>query len=67
MEVYDIPYTINGKKVELAIKKIIHNQPVNNNDSLSNPECLEQYKIKIEKLLKWLEVFLQWWSSEYLY
>ncbi|MBI45299.1 MAG: acetoacetate--CoA ligase [Candidatus Marinimicrobia bacterium] len=52
LQVDDIPYTINGKKVELAIKKIIHNQSVNNKDSLSNPECLEQYKIKIEKLLK---------------
>ena len=41
MTVPDIPYTINGKKVEIAVKKIIHNQSVNNRDSLSNPECLD--------------------------
>ena len=40
----DIPYTINGKKVELAVKKIIHNQPVFNHDALANPQALELYK-----------------------
>ncbi len=39
----DIPYTLNMKKVELAVKKIIHNQPVLNKDSLSNPEALDYY------------------------
>jgi acetoacetyl-CoA synthetase len=40
----DIPYTINMKKVELAIRKIIHNQPVLNRDALANPESLDLYK-----------------------
>jgi acetoacetyl-CoA synthetase len=40
----DIPYTINGKKVEIAVKKIIHGQDVKNRDALANPECLEVYK-----------------------
>jgi acetoacetyl-CoA synthetase len=40
----DIPYTINMKKVELAVKKIIHNQPVLNRDALKNPESLDLYK-----------------------
>jgi len=40
----DIPYTINGKKVELAVRNIIHNQPVLNKDALANPEALENYK-----------------------
>ena len=44
----DIPYTINGKKVELAVKNILEGKDVNNKDALSNPECLEFYKnIKI--------------------
>jgi acetoacetyl-CoA synthetase len=37
----DIPYTLNMKKVELAVKKVVHNQPVFNRDALKNPESLE--------------------------
>jgi len=40
----DIPYTINGKKVEIAVKKIINGQEVKNRDALANPECLEHFK-----------------------
>jgi acetoacetyl-CoA synthetase len=40
----DIPYTINMKKVELAVRKIIHNQPVLNRDALANPESLDLYQ-----------------------
>ena len=40
----DIPYTINGKKVELAVRKTIHGQEVKNKDALGNPESLELYK-----------------------
>ncbi len=39
----DIPYTINGKKVEIAVKKIIHGQEVTNKDALANPECLDYF------------------------
>ncbi|MBW1985095.1 MAG: acetoacetate--CoA ligase, partial [Deltaproteobacteria bacterium] len=39
----DVPYTLNMKKVELAVKKIIQNQPVKNKDALSNPEVLDYY------------------------
>ena len=52
LQINDIPYTINGKKVEVAIKKIIHNQIVDNEDCLSNPECLDEYKLKVKELLK---------------
>lgn len=41
--VADIPYTLNMKKVELAVKKVVHNQPVLNRDALRNPEALEHY------------------------
>jgi acetoacetyl-CoA synthetase len=37
----DVPYTINGKKVEVAVKKIIHGLEVKNKDALANPECLD--------------------------
>mgnify|MGYP002640364837 CR=1 FL=1 len=42
-QVDDIPYTINGKKVELAVKKIIHGQEVKNKEALANPECLDNF------------------------
>ena len=40
----DIPYTINMKKVELAVWNVIHNKPVLNADALANPQSLELYK-----------------------
>ncbi len=40
----DIPYTISGKKVELAVKKVIHGEEVKNRDALANPEALDLYK-----------------------
>jgi acetoacetyl-CoA synthetase len=39
----DVPYTINMKKVELAVKKVVHGQEVKNKDALRNPEALEYY------------------------
>ncbi len=44
LAVPDIPYTLNMKKVELAVKKVIHNQPVTNKDALRNPEALDYYE-----------------------
>jgi len=40
----DIPYTINMKKVEIAVRKIIHGQTVLNRDALKNPDSLDLYK-----------------------
>ncbi|MCD6271774.1 MAG: acetoacetate--CoA ligase [Deltaproteobacteria bacterium] len=42
--VADIPYTINMKKVELAVKKVIQNEAVLNKDALINPEALDYYR-----------------------
>jgi acetoacetyl-CoA synthetase len=42
--VADIPYTINMKKVELAVKNIIEGNPVTNRDALANPEALDLYR-----------------------
>ena len=44
LQTKDIPYTISGKKVELAVKKIIEGKEVVNQDALSNPESLDLYK-----------------------
>ncbi|MBF0451585.1 MAG: acetoacetate--CoA ligase [Candidatus Magnetomorum sp.] len=43
-----IPYTLNMKKVELAVKKVIHHQAVTNKDALSNPEVLDYYADRSE-------------------
>ncbi|EJO80294.1 acetoacetate--CoA ligase [Leptospira interrogans] len=48
LEVADIPYTINMKKVEIAVKKTIQGEPVTNKEALSNPESLEYYKNILE-------------------
>lgn len=42
--VTDIPYTRSGKKVELAVTKILSGKPVNNVEALLNPECLREYE-----------------------
>jgi acetoacetyl-CoA synthetase len=42
--VKDIPYTLNMKKVELAVKNVVENRPVTNREALSNPESLDYFK-----------------------
>jgi acetoacetyl-CoA synthetase len=44
-----IPYTMNMKKVEIAVRNVIHDEPVHNMDALVNPGALEQYR-NIEQL-----------------
>jgi acetoacetyl-CoA synthetase len=52
VEVPDIPYTFNMKKVEIAIANIIHGKPVLNSDSLINPKSLDYFKEILPKLQK---------------
>jgi acetoacetyl-CoA synthetase len=40
----DVPYTLNMKKVELAVRKMVHDLPVRNRDALRNPEVLEFFR-----------------------
>ncbi len=40
----DIPYTLNGKKIEVAVKKVIANEPILNLDALANPEALDCFR-----------------------
>ncbi len=44
VEVPDIPYTFNMKKVESAVTNIVNDRPVSNRDALVNPSCLEFYE-----------------------
>jgi len=44
IQVPDIPYTLNLKKVESAVTNIIHGRPVLNRDALINPESLAHYQ-----------------------
>ena len=44
LETEDIPYTINGKKVEIAVKRIIDGEKITNKDALSNPESLKLFE-----------------------
>ena len=44
IQVADIPRTISGKIVELAVRNIIHGLPVKNVDALANPGALEFYR-----------------------
>ncbi|TRM67569.1 hypothetical protein BD626DRAFT_479170 [Schizophyllum amplum] len=48
-----IPYTLNGKRVEVLVKKIINGAPVSsvNPATLANPECLDFY-VEIGKELR---------------
>jgi len=47
IKVSDIPRTISGKKVEIAVSKILNGEEVENRDALANPESLDQfYKIR---------------------
>jgi acetoacetyl-CoA synthetase len=50
LETADIPYTLNGKKVEIAVKRIIHGQEVKNKDALANPDSLDNFKNRKEIL-----------------
>lgn len=43
LAVPDIPYTLNMKKVELSVKKVIEGKEVQNKDALKNPEILDFY------------------------
>lgn len=40
LQVADIPRTKSGKIVELAVRNVVHGQPVKNREALANPEAL---------------------------
>jgi acetoacetyl-CoA synthetase len=44
-QVKEIPRTISGKKVEIAVSKILNSEAVENKDALANPHSLDQFEI----------------------
>jgi acetoacetyl-CoA synthetase len=44
IQVADIPRTLSGKIVEVAVRDVINGRPIVNLSSLANPESLELYK-----------------------
>ena len=43
LQIQEVPYTISGKKVELAVAKILRGEEVKNRDALANPKSLDQF------------------------
>lgn len=48
VQVADIPRTISGKIVELAVRDVVHEREVKNIDALANPEALDHFKDRPE-------------------
>jgi len=48
VQVADIPRTKSGKIVELAVRNVVHGQPVKNVEALANPEALDDYRGRVE-------------------
>lgn len=44
IQVPDIPYTFNTKKVESSVANILNGRPVTNREALTNPESLDFYE-----------------------
>ena len=43
LQVPDLPRTLSGKPVELAVRAVLHGRPVANRDALVNPEALDYF------------------------
>jgi len=48
LAVDDIPRTKSGKLVELAVRNVVHGQPVKNVEALLNPEALDCFRNRAE-------------------
>jgi acetoacetyl-CoA synthetase len=42
--VRELPRTRSGKLTELAVRSVVHGEPVRNTEALANPETLEQFR-----------------------
>ena len=43
IQVADIPRTKSGKIVELAVRNLVHGEPVKNREALANPQALDLF------------------------
>jgi acetoacetyl-CoA synthetase len=48
VQVADIPRTISGKIVELAVRNVVHGEAVKNTDALANPDALNHFRDRDE-------------------
>ncbi|MGH8250656.1 MAG: acetoacetate--CoA ligase [Steroidobacteraceae bacterium] len=48
LQVLEVPHTISGKVVELAVREAVHGRPVRNTDALANPASLEHFRNRPE-------------------
>ena len=48
LAVSDMPRTKSGKLVELAVRNVVHGEPVKNMEALLNPEALEYFRERPE-------------------
>ena len=48
LQVADIPRTKSGKIVELAVRNVVHGNPVKNVEALANPEALDHFRNRAE-------------------
>ncbi|MRR50815.1 MAG: acetoacetate--CoA ligase [Rhodocyclaceae bacterium] len=48
LQVADIPRTKSGKIVELAVRNVVHGEPVKNVEALANPEALDYFRNRPE-------------------
>ncbi|PKM08797.1 MAG: acetoacetate--CoA ligase [Gammaproteobacteria bacterium HGW-Gammaproteobacteria-4] len=44
IQVPDLPRTLSGKIVELAVRNVVHGRAVKNTDALANPQALEHFR-----------------------
>ena len=48
LAVPDIPRTISGKIVELAVRSVVHGESIKNTDALANPDALRYFRDRPE-------------------
>jgi acetoacetyl-CoA synthetase len=48
VQVNDIPRTRSGKIVELAVRNVVHGEPVKNVEALANPDALDEFRNRRE-------------------
>ena len=48
LRVSDIPRTKSGKIVELAVRRVVQGEPVNNLEALANPQALAEFSDRAE-------------------
>jgi acetoacetyl-CoA synthetase len=48
LQVPEVPRTLSGKVVELAVREAVHGRPVKNTDALANPAALDHFRNRPE-------------------